>query len=89
MAMTRVANQTIRRGLAGAAALAAWRRDGVTVPPGEFLDVAESSGVVVALGDWMLGEACRQTAQWAADGLQIGISVNVSARFIARANLPS
>jgi diguanylate cyclase (GGDEF)-like protein/PAS domain S-box-containing protein len=71
--------------VAGAAALAAWRRDGVTVPPGEFLDVAESSGVVVALGDWMLREACVQAAAWRRSGLEIGVWVRCSPRQVAAA----
>jgi diguanylate cyclase (GGDEF)-like protein/PAS domain S-box-containing protein len=71
--------------VAGAAALAAWRRDGVTVPPGEFLDVAESSGVVVALGDWMLGEACRQAMAWRRSGLEIGVWVRCTPRQVAAA----
>jgi diguanylate cyclase (GGDEF)-like protein/PAS domain S-box-containing protein len=71
--------------VAGAAALAAWRRDGVTVPPEEFLDVAESSGVVVALGDWMLREACVQAAAWRRSGLEIGVWVGCSPRQVAAA----
>src|ERR1035438_261221 len=69
--------------VAGAAALAAWRRDGATVPPGEFLDVAESSGVVVALGDWMLREACAQAMAWRRSGLEIGIWVRCTQRLVA------
>jgi diguanylate cyclase (GGDEF)-like protein/PAS domain S-box-containing protein len=71
--------------VAGAAALAAWRRDGVTVPPGEFLDVAESSGVVVALGDWMLREACLQAMAWRRSGLEIGVWVRCTPRQVAAA----
>ncbi len=69
--------------VAGAAALAAWRRDGVTVPPGEFLDVAESSGVVAALGDWMLREACAQAMTWWRSGLEIDIWVRCTQRLVA------
>jgi len=69
--------------VAGAAALAVWRRDGVTVPPAEFLDVAESSGVIVALGDWMLREACAQAVSWRRSGLEIGVWVRCSARQVA------
>jgi diguanylate cyclase (GGDEF)-like protein/PAS domain S-box-containing protein len=69
--------------VAGAAALAVWRRDGVTVPPGEFLDVAESSGVIVALGDWMLREACAQAVSWQRSGLEIGVWVRCTPRQVA------
>jgi diguanylate cyclase (GGDEF)-like protein/PAS domain S-box-containing protein len=71
--------------VAGAAALAVWRRDGATVPPGEFLDVAESSGVVVALGDWMLREACAQAEAWRRSGLEIGVWVRCTPRLVAAA----
>jgi EAL domain-containing protein (putative c-di-GMP-specific phosphodiesterase class I) len=53
------------------------------VLPGEFIPVAEQSGLVVALGDWVLGESCRQAAEW--DGLRV--SVNVSGRQIAEGSL--
>lgn len=69
--------------VAGAVALAVWRRDGVTVPPGEFLDVAESSGVIVALGDWMLREACAQAVSWRRSGLEIGVWVRCTPRQVA------
>ena len=54
------------------------------VPPGEFIPVAEQSGLVVALGDWMLGESCRQALLWRDD---LRVSVNVSGRQIAEGSL--
>jgi EAL domain-containing protein (putative c-di-GMP-specific phosphodiesterase class I) len=53
------------------------------VPPGEFIPVAERSGLVVALGEWMLRESCRRALGW--DGLRV--SVNVSGRQIADGSL--
>ena len=52
--------------------------------PGEFIPVAEESGLVVALGNWMLGEACRQATQWRDE---VRVSVNVSGRQIADGSL--
>ena len=52
------------------------------VPPLEFIPVAESSGLIVPLGQWVLESACAQLAQWAKQPQmrQLKISVNVSAR---------
>ncbi len=48
--------------------------------PDEFIEIAESTGDIVAIGEWVLREACRQAAAWRAAGLEFGrVSVNVSA----------
>ena len=68
----------------GVEALVRWRRpDGTTVSPLDFIPVAEHTGLIVPLGRWILGEACRQAAQWrdrypAAAGAVM--NVNVSGR---------
>jgi len=54
--------------VAGAAALAVWRRDGVTVPPAEFLDVAESSGVIRGAGRLDAARGLRPGRELAAVG---------------------
>ena len=47
--------------------------------PLEFISIAEHCGLILPLGKWVLGEACRQMAEWLSEGLEIGqISVNVS-----------
>jgi diguanylate cyclase (GGDEF)-like protein/PAS domain S-box-containing protein len=64
----------------GAEALLRWRdADLGDVSPGEFIPVAEESGFIVALGDWVLCEAVRQGAAWLAQGQPMVVSVNVSA----------
>jgi len=64
----------------GAEALLRWRdADLGDISPGEFIPVAEESGFIVALGDWVLGEAVRQGARWQAEGRPVVVSVNVSA----------
>ncbi len=64
----------------GAEALIRWR-DGELgdIPPGRFIPVAEETGFIVAIGDWVLREAVRQAAAWRADGVDLVVAVNVSA----------
>jgi diguanylate cyclase (GGDEF)-like protein/PAS domain S-box-containing protein len=69
--------------VAGVEALVRWSRGGEQVPTAEFLSVAEESGLIVALGDWVLREACQQAAQWRAAGWPIGLSVNFSLRQVS------
>lgn len=66
--------------LRGAEALVRWQRDGVMVPPGEFIPVAEASGLIVQLGEWVMQQACQQLGEWDSRGLKLPyVSVNVSA----------
>jgi diguanylate cyclase (GGDEF)-like protein/PAS domain S-box-containing protein len=69
----------------GVEALVRWSPHGESVPPREFLGVAEDSGLIVPLGDWVLREACRQVASWRASGWEIGLSVNFSLRQVSAA----
>ena len=48
------------------------------VSPAEFIPVAEASGLIDALGDWVLDAVCAQQAEWAQRGLRPSISFNVS-----------
>jgi EAL domain-containing protein (putative c-di-GMP-specific phosphodiesterase class I) len=51
------------------------------VSPGDFIPVAEETGLIVQLGEWVLREACRQAQAWRDAGLpEISMSVNLSAR---------
>ncbi|HZQ78651.1 MAG TPA: EAL domain-containing protein [Acidimicrobiia bacterium] len=51
------------------------------VQPAEFIPLAEDSGLILALGQWVLEEACRQLAQWRAQGrAALRVTVNLSAR---------
>ncbi|PJI97848.1 diguanylate cyclase (GGDEF)-like protein [Acidovorax sp. 69] len=63
----------------GAEALLRWSVDGKPVSPDEFIPLAEESGLIVPIGLWVFETACRQVAQWRAQGWQVPVvSVNVS-----------
>ena len=63
----------------GVEALLRWQhpRRGM-VPPASFIPVAERFGLIATLGDWVLGEACRQISAWQEAGLRIPVAVNLS-----------
>jgi diguanylate cyclase (GGDEF)-like protein len=66
--------------LIGAEALLRWRDPELgEVAPSRFIPVAEDSGFIVAIGDWVLSQAVRQAALWHARGHALPIAVNVSA----------
>jgi diguanylate cyclase (GGDEF)-like protein/PAS domain S-box-containing protein len=68
--------------IVGAEALVRWRHpERGMVPPGEFIPVAEESGLVIRLSAWVLEAALRQARAWHAGGLPpIKVAVNLSAR---------
>ena len=73
--------------VAGFEALARWQHDGDPIPPGEFIPVAEESGLIVQLGRWALEEATRTLGDWdrqAGGILPLHISVNLSPIQISR-----
>jgi diguanylate cyclase (GGDEF)-like protein len=71
-------------GLIGFEALIRWRRNGELVSPAEFIPLAEESGLIVSIGNWVLEEACRQIGVWQAEtGEPVAVAVNISPRQFA------
>ena len=57
------------------------------VPPDDFIPLAESTGLIVPLGDWVIAEVCRQLRAWEQVGLAgMSVSINVSPRQLAEAD---
>ncbi len=75
--------------LIGLEALVRWNHpnEGI-ISPDRFIPVAEKSRLIDKLGDWVLREACRQTAHWLELGMNIpNVSINISAEQFRRGNL--
>jgi EAL domain-containing protein (putative c-di-GMP-specific phosphodiesterase class I) len=77
--------------LAGFEALVRWNhpRRGL-VAPADFIPVAEETGLIVPIGQWVLNEACAQVRQWQIDSpshRSLSLSVNLSARQVAQPDL--
>jgi diguanylate cyclase (GGDEF)-like protein/PAS domain S-box-containing protein len=68
--------------IVGAEALVRWvHPERGVIPPAEFIPLAESTGLIVQLGEWVLEQACAQAAIWQGSGLPpLRLAVNVSAR---------
>jgi diguanylate cyclase (GGDEF)-like protein len=69
--------------IAGFEALARWNNAGKSIPPDVFILLAEETGLIVQLGEWVLAEACRQARIWhdiRGEGPPVTVSVNVSAK---------
>ena len=75
--------------ISGAEALLRWNRPGYgLVYPAEFIPVMEETGLIVRVGAWIIDEACRQIAQWVADGTgELRVAVNVSSRQFVEGDL--
>ncbi len=75
--------------LCGCEALVRWQHPSRgLLAPGSFIALAEESGLIVPLGEWLLGQACRQAAQWAAtEHVALRMAVNLSPRQFQQSDL--
>jgi predicted signal transduction protein with EAL and GGDEF domain len=77
--------------ITGLEALLRWHRPELgLIPPDKFIRVAENSGLILPIGEWVLHKACAQVQTWLADGLDaVPVAVNVSAAQFRQENFCS
>jgi diguanylate cyclase (GGDEF)-like protein len=82
---------TMQREIAGFEALLRWKHPTLgPVTPQEFIPVAERTGLIVPIGDWVIEEVCRQAMAWnAAEVPSVKIFTNISGAQLARPNFGS
>ena len=75
--------------ITGVEALLRWRSGDLgNVSPGVFIPIAEETGLIIDIGDWVVGQACAQLAAWRDAGVRdITMSVNVSVAQLLRGDL--
>ena len=74
----------------GVEAVLRWKSDEGLIFPGDFIPLAEETGLIVPIGEWLLREACRQLKEWHQSAQNpISMAVNLSARQFADANFLS
>jgi diguanylate cyclase (GGDEF)-like protein/PAS domain S-box-containing protein len=72
----------------GVEALVRWRRHGEMIIPADFIGVAEESGLIMGIDDFVLKAACRQMVEWDSSGFAgMKLGVNLSARYLANPSL--
>ena len=58
------------------------------VPPLEFIDILEETGLILPVGEWVIGDVCRQLKAWQAQGMTVQpVAINLSARQLQQADL--
>ena len=74
--------------ITGVEALIRWKHPLLgMIPPMDFIPIAESTGLIVPIGEWVILEACTQAALWHKQGKKISVAVNISALQFKRGNL--
>ncbi|MCB1886877.1 MAG: PAS domain S-box protein [Rhodocyclaceae bacterium] len=77
--------------ICGAEALIRWQHPAKgMISPLDFIPLAEETGLIVPIGEWALGQACRDAARWRErHGAPIAVAVNISARQFRQGDLPA
>jgi diguanylate cyclase (GGDEF)-like protein len=77
-------------GVSGMEALLRWTNDELgVVPPAEFIPVAEETGLILGIGEWVLRNACLQAKSWVDEGLPVArMAVNVSGQQFVLKDFP-
>ena len=77
------------RRVVGAEALVRWRDvERGLVSPAEFIPIAEETGLIVPIGEWVMRQSCRQVMAWLDEGMDIGsVAVNLDGAQIERSNI--
>lgn len=74
--------------VSGMEALLRWHAPERVIPPWEFIPLAEETGLILPLGEWVFREVCRQVSQWASEGHPPQeVAVNLSARQLHQGGL--
>lgn len=77
----------VSKKIIGVEALLHWNTNGVMVGPKKFLGLAEETGLIIPIGEWVLKKACSQAKEWHKMGLPLMMSVNLSTRQFLQTNL--
>ncbi|GEM_PF-2556583 len=82
--------ESISHVMTGAEALIRWKHpEKGVLSPGDFIGLAETTGLIIQIGEWVIGMACRQLMEWEQMGLgHLTISVNVSPRHFLYPKFP-
>jgi len=74
--------------ISGVEALMRWRREGRLIPPKDFIPLAEESGLIFRMDEWVIFEALQQVRRWQSEGIGLtGVSVNINVRHLGQQSL--